>query len=415
MSVLTRPDGQAFIINAYRETLVAQTRSELAQKIRLHAHEHGHHVLLQKSGSGQYEVAYSHDPGYLLGESIWHHFGQPSHLIFCEVMPDQTLLLVIVRDSVVYLASKISKAELSQELLWLRPSDEQYQVVVVGDMPMLDQDSDGKLLLSDAAVKSFDQQTTSVFNRVVPPGLYELQPLAIALRVQNLSVSRPAWVTLSVAVFLMMSGGFWAVMKHEPAAKPTVIEAISHNNSDAARYQRALSTPAPAKLLAEASRMVDRLYLLPGWSNATVRLSHNDYTVRLKPHRGNIEMLTQWAHQRNMHFELTTMGATLSRHSDVPVRSEARAQPHAVAPVTAALIDRMDYLLHDDAVKLINTVQHGDLKEQVLTVNLKEVSPQVLELLSQELEGLPVVMDNVDIQFKAGLINGNIRLAVWGK
>ena len=61
------------------------------------------HCLLRKNAD-QYEVAFSPDPGYLFGESVWHYFKRPLDLVYCEAIPNTSeAILVIVKAGIVYL------------------------------------------------------------------------------------------------------------------------------------------------------------------------------------------------------------------------------------------------------------------------------------------------------------------------
>src|SRR5690348_12369046 len=98
MPYITREDGERFIIPSYRDVLSAQKPGLLKKEILLLSETYGQYITLQKKSSTQYEVTFSHEPGVLLGETIWHYFKRPSDLIYCEAIPNTAeAILVIVK------------------------------------------------------------------------------------------------------------------------------------------------------------------------------------------------------------------------------------------------------------------------------------------------------------------------------
>ena len=73
---------------------------------------YGEYITLQRKGVFKYEVAFSPDTGYLLGESIWHNFKRPMDMIYCEAIPNTTeAILVIVKEGSVYLDGSFPTGE----------------------------------------------------------------------------------------------------------------------------------------------------------------------------------------------------------------------------------------------------------------------------------------------------------------
>ena len=104
MAYLTREDGEHFVIPSYREVLSAKQKSVLKKDILLLSQSYGEYITLQRKSPVQYEVAFSPDTGYLLGETVWQHFKRPADLIYCEAIPGTTeAILVIVKAGSVYL------------------------------------------------------------------------------------------------------------------------------------------------------------------------------------------------------------------------------------------------------------------------------------------------------------------------
>src|SRR5690349_14472679 len=104
MPYITREDGERFIIPSYRDVLSAKKPSLLRREVMLLSQNYGEYIALQRKNIQQYEVAFSNEPGYLLGESVWNYFKRPQDLIYCEAIPNTfEAILVIVKSGIVYL------------------------------------------------------------------------------------------------------------------------------------------------------------------------------------------------------------------------------------------------------------------------------------------------------------------------
>src|SRR5687768_4951897 len=103
MPTIKRADGAQFAIHTYRELLKLQRPALMKNEIRLLAQNHGEYIRLFKQNQKNLEAIFSRDPGFLLGESVWHYFGKPSDLIYCEALPEgQQAIVVVIKANTVY-------------------------------------------------------------------------------------------------------------------------------------------------------------------------------------------------------------------------------------------------------------------------------------------------------------------------
>ena len=100
---------------------------------------------MQKKGTSEYEVAFSPDPGYLLGESIWHHFQRPVDMIYCEAIPNTTeAILVVVKAGSVYLDGSFPVESIPDELVVFLTQQNNFEIYIYGDVPISATPVDGK-------------------------------------------------------------------------------------------------------------------------------------------------------------------------------------------------------------------------------------------------------------------------------
>ena len=148
MPYITREDGEHFVIPSYRDVLTAKNKSALKRDILALSQNYGEYITLQRKSPLQYEIAFSPDTGYLLGESIWHHFKRPQEMIYCEAIPNTTeAILVIVKLGSVYLDGKIPIDSISEELIIFLTQQNQFNIYIYGSVPISQTPEEGKFLL----------------------------------------------------------------------------------------------------------------------------------------------------------------------------------------------------------------------------------------------------------------------------
>lgn len=413
MSTVVRSDGTQFVMQAYRELLSAKKKSQIVQEIRLLAEQQGQYVRLFNKGQGQYEAVFSTDPGYLLGESIWHYFNEPENLIYCEALPDSAqLLVVVVRQGSVYIDSQILASNLQSELLPLMTGDLQYRIITSGNVPLRRAESFGTFRFPKDLIESFETLDDPLFPELPALKSLQLQPLPLALKSERLNVGFSTSAII-VLVLVLMIAGWWVLTPDEESAPlhQPVLKKMGHPY---AAYFHALSSPAPDQQLLEMVNAINELYFLPGWRATKITFDHGEYHIDLMPDGGEMSFLRQWSRARNYAFHLSPHGTELSFRTHIATRAKPKTV-YSSEQVVTELVDQLDQLLHHQAVSLGATHQRGEVQETQLTIHLDGASPDLLDLVSRQLAGLPVELTSVTINLHSGLMSGAIQLSAWGR
>src|SRR5580704_8291785 len=176
MPYITREDGQHFVIPSYRDVLTVKQKGQLKKDILQLSKSYGEYITLQKKGTQQYEVAFSSDTGYLLGESIWQYFKKPADLIYCEAIPNSTeAILVIVKSGSVYLDGSFPMDSIPEELIIFLTQQNNFEIYTFGDVPISQEPEAGKFSFETISVKSFTQLDKPVFPTLPLLKIYQLQ------------------------------------------------------------------------------------------------------------------------------------------------------------------------------------------------------------------------------------------------
>src|SRR5262245_59869678 len=187
MPYITREDGERFVIPSYRDVLTVKQKNQLKKEIVLLSQSYGEYITLQKKSPTQYEVAFSPDTGYLLGESIWQHFKKPNDLIYCEAVANTTeAILVIVKSGSVYLDGSFPVDSIPEELIIFLTQENNFEIYTYGDVPISAEAEAGKFSFEPNSVKSFTRLDKPVFPTLPLYKVYQLQLVDPVLRSQGI-------------------------------------------------------------------------------------------------------------------------------------------------------------------------------------------------------------------------------------
>ena len=181
-----------------------------------------------------------------------------------------------------------------------------------------------------------------------------------------------------------------------------------------ASYEVALSSPEPSALIDELAQKIDQLYLIPGWKAANITFSGGKFQIDMQSHGGNLWYLTDWAKQHYYDLRMTPRGAELTLKSHLKNRKLPQHYLDSKT-VVADFMQRLSEVLMADAIHMEGSRQRGIMQEIQFTLDLKELSPDLLDLVGRELEDLPLSLSSIHLHLEDGLIDGQIELSLWGK
>ncbi len=413
MAIITRKDGVKFLTQVYRERIGITNRRLLVQEIRMLSSQHGPYISIMRKIKRELEVAFGSEPGYLLGELVWDYFGRPDNLIFCEAINESAqCILVVIRNASVYLDRRLLSSEVHDELIPICADTIQYDVYTYGDVAIRDVDTfgDATFKLPKQLVAKFNHLKASIVDKLAPSPEFELKPLPTILRSRYLRNRIP--VLIACAALSAVVGGWWYFSANSGALGPAVPLAQAPHQIQ--NYEIALSSPRPSAIFDELAKKIDQLYLIPGWYAARITFSGDKYHVGMRSQGGDLWYLTDWAKQHYYDLRITTDGAELTLESHLQKRRLPGRYP-AMQLVVGTLMTRIEHVLKVDAIHVDSTHQRGTMQETKFTLNLKQLSPDLLDLVGQELEDLPLSLSSIDLQLKDGLIDGTVQLSVWGR
>ncbi len=411
MPYITREDGERFVIPSYRDVLTATHKGQLKRDILSLSHSYGAYVAMQAKSATQYEVAFSPDPGYLLGESIWHHFNRPPDLIYCEILPNKTeAILVIVKSGGVYLDGSFPLESIPEELIIFLTQQNNFEIYVYGDVPISETPEANKFSFEATSVKTFTRLEQPVFPTLPLFKAYQLQLVEPVLKAYGIGVFplRPVLMLVAavIAVYLI-----WSYLSSRKAAEP--VQAPTQVVDVYQGYYASLMSPSPNIQILQLLDKLQLLSTMPGWSLANVSYTTGNIRGLVVP-GDTIASLSEWAKQNDVKVSVDIDGV----HINMTEPLQDRRKPGKIYPISqlvAALIDSVVVVYPGNHVLLSDLTQKGVYSTIKITITLEAVTPLVLSLIAEQIKHLPLVLNNITItSVSNGQLSGTIILEGLG-
>lgn len=408
MSYITREDGEHFVIPSYRDVLSSKRKSQLKKDILALSQSYGEYITMQQKNSLQYEVAFSPDTGYLLGESIWHHFKRPLDMIYCEAVPNtQEALLVIVKAGSVYLDGSFPLDSIPEELIIFLTQQNNFEIYTYGEVPLVEHPTDGKFAFEESAVKSFTVLDKPVFPDLPLLKIYQLQMVDTVLKKHGVGVI-PMRPILTAVAFGVLA---WFAWSH--FTTPTTEEIQAAAADPYQPYYDALSMPSPSEQIDMVMDKLDKVFGIPGWQPVNVEYANGMLTIAMRSVGAKVESLFEWAHQHKAEVLLKTDSMNLMMNVQVNNRVPAKVI-YSSKEVVGALIDRVATVYPGNILQIASINAKGGYSDIPIVIKIEQATPLVIRMIGNQLHGLPIVLQGIKMSVKDGELNGSISIDVLG-
>lgn len=410
MTYIARDDGQHFVIPSYRDVLSAKKPSLLQKEIRLVSSSYGEYVAIQKKSPTQYEVAFSPDTGYLLGETIWSYFKRPKDLIYCEEIANSNeAILVIVKSGSVYLDGKFPVDSIADELLVFQTQSNQFDIYIYGNVPISKTPEEGKFSFDASSVKSFNVLEKSLFPHLPVVSQFELKLVDEALKAQGIGVFPIKTVVFVVAVLVF----FWASWNYFASYKEVLPASIVRAADPYQAFYNELMSPDPYLEIQMVQQEIVSLYGIPGWLPLVLNYSGRRLDVLVISSGARTNTLYAWAKRHNAAVSVRPDGFYLTFNTTFLDRQRPN-KIYSIGNVIANLTDKLSYVLPGNNLIIGETLNKGKYVRTELTINFSKIVPTTLGLIGQQLRNLPLIINSIKINFSDEGLSGSIGLTVLG-
>jgi hypothetical protein len=411
MAYLAREDGERFVIPSYRD-VISKRKAQLKEDILLLSAKYGEYMTFQRRGLAQFEVAFAHEAGYLFGECVWSYFKRPPDLIYCEAKPDTTeAYFVIVKDGGVYLDGIFPLENIIEEVMVFATQKTSFEIYVYGEVPISPEPAEGKFAFEASAVKQYQVLDEPLFQRLPPVKGYQLQLVDVVLRQHGIGVF-PVKYVLAVAVLLGLVWMGYNYMNMHKQEEPIV--EIPPPPNPFLDYNKTLMAVAPVDQIEMVVVSIMRLVSMPGWVPIDIVYTPDGKLIaNIKSLGTNVELLFNWAARNDVKVAILPAGFSLTMMLPLPPKSGVPDKIYPLDQVVASMIDRMMPIVPGNILKITPYQDKKVYKTTELTINLTEVSPDVVIMIAEQLKGLPLVLKGIALKINHGL-TGTINLQALG-
>lgn len=409
MSYLTREDGERFVIPSYRDVITFKQSSQLKKDILLLSQSYGEYITLQKKSPTQYEVAFSPDTGYLLGESIWHYFKKPMDLIYCEEVPNTSeALLVIVKSGSVYLDGRFPKDSIAEELVVFLTQQNSFEIYLYGDVPISQTAEPGKFSFEASSVKSFAILDKPVFATLPLLKIYQLQLVEPVLVARGIGVF-PTRQLITAAIAIGLAWMLWTYITKPPVE----VQEVQVAENPYQLYIDSLASPSPSDEIMAVISLISELGSMPGWSIKDLSYSKGSAKISVISNQGRLQDLMAWSSKHKMSMSIQDNGIYLTATVNVPNRSNP-AKIYMINEALSVLIDRIAVIYPGNHMTLTPMTKKGNFTDANIAISFNEASPLLLNMIAGQVKNLPLVLNSVRVEVLDTTYNGSINLDVLG-
>lgn len=178
-------------------------------------------------------------------------------------------------------------------------------------------------------------------------------------------------------------------------------------------YIDALLTPAPTTEIESVTAQISRLYTIPGWLPTNIDYASGALRANVKSSGTKMNVLFKWVEMNNAKLLIASDGVYVT----LPVSVTNRPRTTAISSlqqVIAELIDRISTVNPGNNLTLAPIVNKGSFFETQLSINFGGLTLEMLNLLAEQLKGLPVVLVKMTISINNGTLSGVLVLKALG-
>lgn len=409
MPYITREDGERFVIPSYRDVLSAKNKTSLKRDILLLSQSYGEYITLQKKTPTQYEVAFSPDTGYLLGESVWQYFKRPLDLIYCEAIPNTTeAILVIVKAGSVYLDGSFPLDSIPEELIIFLTQQNNFEIYIYGDVPISQEPTAGKFSFEASSVKSFNMLEKPVFPSLPLLRMYQLQPVEIVLKAQGIGVFplRQLLTGIVVVILLYLAWNYFT-------SRPVEVAQVQPEQNPFQAYIDALKTPDPTNEINDFTQALQVFMTVPGWTAKHVEYARPTVVATMISDGGEVRDLMSWAEKNDMALTIKPDGVYISKILHLTNR-QFPAKIFPLKDVVANFIDRLSKVYPGNHIKLNDFENRGVYTNVQMTLLIDQITPILLTLIGQQFKDLPFSLQSIIFDIDQGSLTGTIIIDALG-
>ncbi|MES2218922.1 MAG: hypothetical protein V4501_10990 [Pseudomonadota bacterium] len=413
MPYITRDDGERFVIPSYRDTISAKSSGLLKKEVAILSANYGEYIALQRKTSTTYEIAFSTDSGYLFGECVWDYFKRPYDMIYCEAIPNTSdAYLVIVKSGTVYLDGSFPVDSIPEELIIFKTQQNNFSIYISGDVPISETPQDGKFSFDESSVSSFEILPEPIFATLPVVAAFQLQLIDVVFKSLGIGVLPIKQVSMVLVLVGLVYMGYTFITSTKQLPEAFTIVAVNPYQG----FLDQLSSPDPAKEIRNVLDVLQIVFTIPGWKPQSFTYDTGfpaKLRVPVTSIGGNLQILLDWAYKNNAQVDVISSIPTVT----MLVVTSKRPQPTLIFQMQAVVVtmkDRLAYILPENSVNVGPIPDRKPFKDGAITITFADISPFVLDMVAQYIQGLPLITTRFAGSLADGQMSGTITFKALG-
>lgn len=401
MPIILREDGEQFVIPSYRDILPVKKQLQLKRSILALSENYGPYISLLRKGE-VYEIAFSKEAGYLLGESIWHQLGRPLDLIYCERIPGENeAIFIIIKAGSVYFDGKFSLDNIVEELIILQTQNHQYKVIVYGKVPINHQDH-------ATITKSYEELSEPIFPRLQVNKAFQLQPVDVALKHAQIGQFPTQKALIVFTLMVIAMGLLFTSRTPQPGVTRAPVKDIYEN------YYTVLSSPSVEEQLTVCAKALLELSKLPGWQMDQIHYRDAILSANVTSLGNSVADLNEWAKANDYQVVLNQNGFSLEQRLKLSFRIKPK-KIYYIKDVVATLIDRLQRVYPGNNFNIAEINHKIGYSSIDLSVHVEKINNLVLMLIAQQFVDLPTILNGAEFKINSDQsYTGNLNVQIVG-
>jgi len=296
-----------------------------------------------------------------------------------------------------------------EELVVFLTQQNNFDIYIYGDVPISQTLEEGKFSFERQHVKSFNNLSESVFQQLPKINAFHLKPVDIVLKNQGIGTLPVKKVLVGVIVLVLL----WMIVNYITTHKKELPISIVGVINPYQLYLANLTSPAPSDEIKNLNIQLAQIFSMPGWIPSTLEYNKGVMRFSVKSMGTDAGTLSSWAKRNRFQLEIARDGfyltQTLFTRNRIPPTTINRLDD-----VIINVVDRLQLVLPGNRLTLGETINRGQYKEMLLTINVDDITLATLGLIARQLNNLPLVISKISFTFPKGMLSGTIILLALG-
>jgi hypothetical protein len=268
-------------------------------------------------------------------------------------------------------------------------------------VPISQEPEAGKFNFEASSVKSFTVLDKPVFPTLPLHKMYQLQLVDVVLQQQGIGV----FPTRPILLLVIIAGLAWAAWSYFSSGEEVVVVEKKQEVNPYQPFFNALKTAPPDQEVLAFTSQLGMFFQMPGWRIKDIKYIHGTINLNVLSTGGTMSTLYAWSKHNKINMSIRKTGVMLTKNISVAKRD----MPKTISPISriiATIVDRVAEVNPGNNLDIADTVNKKVFGSVLIKIKFASVAPVILNLIGEQLAGLPLTLNDITISS----VDGNNNL-----